>query len=215
MYHNWVSANTKPLEVDSTVFNVFDGEYPPEDTHYDIMLISGSKKGVYDQLDWMIRLQNYIRTTAAKGQKYIGICFGHQILAAAFGSQVIVNPNGWEVATCSFPISNQIQQELNITFTNDLRLYYAHKDIVTSVPEGFTVLGGNDKSPIQGLIKDNQIFTLQGHPEFSKGVLECILQIIEQESLADIEVVTESRKKLALPTDQLWLIDHVLEYLGF
>jgi GMP synthase-like glutamine amidotransferase len=37
--------------------------------------------------------------------KIVGICFGHQIVARAFGGECVPNPKGWEVGVTRVPTS--------------------------------------------------------------------------------------------------------------
>lgn len=48
-------------------------------------------------------LTKFLRHTAEEHPlvRIIGVCFGHQIIARAFGGEVAKNPAGWEVRLCS------------------------------------------------------------------------------------------------------------------
>ncbi len=73
------------FETDS--FDVAAGEYPAKVDDYDAYLITGSPAGVYDKLPWIAPLTTFLKR--AKGRaKLVGICFGHQIMAEAFGGHV-------------------------------------------------------------------------------------------------------------------------------
>lgn len=53
-----------------------------------------------DNLPWIIRLVEFTRELPQKAPntRLVGICFGHQIIARAFGGQLERNPHGWEVS---------------------------------------------------------------------------------------------------------------------
>ena len=58
------------------VYPVVDGVFPTGVDAADGWLITGSKHGVYENLPWMLSLQDLIREAHAAGLPMVGICFG-------------------------------------------------------------------------------------------------------------------------------------------
>ena len=92
----------------------------------------------------MVELMEYIRRLDAEGQFIVGVCFGHQIVAAAFGGEVTQNELGYEIARVEmqvlfffvfkfFQVYNSFVEDLG----EKLYLLYSHRDIVSTVPDGF------------------------------------------------------------------------------
>src|SRR5205807_2341150 len=72
-------------------FAVDEGELPPSPTACDAYLITGAAAGVYEDLPWIAPAADFLRR--AKGQAaLVGVCFGHQLMAQAFGGEVIKSP---------------------------------------------------------------------------------------------------------------------------
>jgi len=81
---------------DYRVFDVQAGELPAPDATFEGHIITGSPAGAYDDLPWIAPLEDFLR--AVKGRtKLVGICFGHQIMAQAFGGRVEKSTKGWGV----------------------------------------------------------------------------------------------------------------------
>src|SRR5215216_1033123 len=89
--------------LDYQSYDVTAGDLPAEPADHDAYLITGSAAGVYEQLPWIDPLMGFLR--AAKGRaKLVGICFGHQVMAEAFGGQVEKVAKGWGVGLHTYPI---------------------------------------------------------------------------------------------------------------
>ena len=94
-----------------------------------------------------------------------GICYGHQLLAKQLGGTV---ENG--------TVGEYGQQTLAVTKKTGLfaglsskeKIWMNHKDVVTKMPEGFTVIGKTSHSAIAAYAsKDNKRVGVQFHPEVS------------------------------------------------
>ena len=89
------------IGIEARTYEVEAGELPADAGAHDAYLITGSPAGVYDDLPWIPKLEAFLGL--AKGRaKLVGICFGHQIMAQAFGGHVEKSSKGW--APASIPI---------------------------------------------------------------------------------------------------------------
>ncbi|MEZ5343660.1 MAG: hypothetical protein R2706_20170 [Acidimicrobiales bacterium] len=70
-------------------FVVFDGRANPlpDPAECDAWLVPGSRASVYDDVDWITRLLAWTRAAYEAGHILFGICFGHQLIAAALGAR--------------------------------------------------------------------------------------------------------------------------------
>ncbi|SGY76962.1 BQ5605_C005g03535 [Microbotryum silenes-dioicae] len=82
-------------------YDAVRGQYPTEDRVKEAngVLITGSASSAYEPIDWITKLVAYTTSLPKINPqiRLIGICFGHQIIARAFGSTVERNSKGWEV----------------------------------------------------------------------------------------------------------------------
>jgi GMP synthase-like glutamine amidotransferase len=80
----------------ATVFDVRERHLPRSVSACEAYVITGSSAGVYDDLPWIKDLMAFLRS-ARGASKLIGICFGHQAMAQAFGGAAVKSPKGWGI----------------------------------------------------------------------------------------------------------------------
>jgi GMP synthase (glutamine-hydrolysing) len=62
-------------------------------------VISGAHAMITDDLPWMLRLADWTRRVVTAQVPFLGICFGHQMLARAMGGKVDFHPRGREIGS--------------------------------------------------------------------------------------------------------------------
>ena len=128
-------------------------------------IITGSVHNAYDDDPWIVGLMEWIRRCEAVRKPLVGICFGHQVIARALGGTVMKSEKGWGLGSYEVNVTAQ-KKWMNLSM-DSVRMLVVHQDQVVIVPKGIKVIASNDFCPNFMLSKDNHIFTVQGHPEFS------------------------------------------------
>lgn len=153
---------------DFASYPVLDGVFPESIQECDGWIITGSKHGVYENLPWMLTLQDAVRDIHAAGLPLIGICFGHQIIAEALGGKVEKSHKGWGVGLHDYAIAPQAPDWMN-TDSGHFTLNVMHQDQVIKLPQDqdTQVLASSEFCEYAALLYGDSIITFQGHPEFS------------------------------------------------
>ena len=146
-------------------WRVVDGEFPDSVTDADGWLIGGSRHGVYEDLPWIPRLQDFIRAAYAEAVPLVGICFGHQAIAQALGGRVEKFREGWRVGRMDYDIEGD-RYALNAW----------HQDQVVELPPSATPVGAGPGCTYAALVYDGRAFSVQPHPEFDDSVLKPLLE---------------------------------------
>lgn len=165
-------------------FQVSHGRWPKAVCDFDAYLLTGSPAGVYDPLPWIGELKTFLR--AAKGQAaLVGICFGHQIMAEAFGGHVIKSPKGWGVGLRHYQV---IDRRPWMDSAPGFSIPASHQDQVILHPPEAKVIAANPFTHFAALAYlDQPAISFQGHPEFEPEFAQALLK---------------SRKGSLLPNDQ-------------
>ncbi|MEO1015334.1 MAG: type 1 glutamine amidotransferase [Pseudomonadota bacterium] len=159
---------------DFAVARVFDGDETPETQNVDGYLITGSPAGVYEDHDWIAPLFETIRAAAATRTPQVGICFGHQAIAAALGGRVEKSEKGWGVGVHRYRVHNESAWMDPIT--QEISCAVSHQDQVVEAPAGARVLAGSEFCPNGALAyAQGPAVSFQMHPEFEHGFASDLL----------------------------------------
>ena len=163
-----------PDAYDWRTYDVDGGELPASPTECDAYLITGSSAGVYEDLPWIARCEDFLR--AAKGRAaLVGVCFGHQLMAQAFGGEVIKSPKGWGVGEHVYEVMGREpwidEAPLRV------RLPASHQDQVVEKPPGAEVFVASEFTPYAGLVwRDQRAISVQPHPEFDPAYAMSLIE---------------------------------------
>ena len=147
-------------------FDVRRGCYPGRIEDCAGYLITGSRASVYDDEPWIDRLKGFVRELNNARAKTVGICFGHQLVAAALGGHVDRAEAGWGVGVHTWEIvddSPWMRPRLD-----ELRLLASHQDQVEVLPQSARLLAASDFCPNAAFAIEGHVFAVQGHPEFTR-----------------------------------------------
>lgn len=171
-------ADLLGAEAIEAVYDVTHGAYPERVEDHAAYLITGSSAGAYDDLPWIEPLKRFL--VAAKGKaKLIGICFGHQIMAEAFGGRVVKSDKGWGIGLQDYAVNGGTPWTEG---TRRIAVPVCHQDQVTEQPPNSTLVGGNDFCPIGMLTYDDQpAISVQFHPEFDPAFVGALIDLIGEE----------------------------------
>jgi GMP synthase-like glutamine amidotransferase len=167
-----------PMLICETV-SLVDGDALPSPHEIEAVLITGSPVGVYDPVAWIEPLKAWIVANAAAQVPQVGICFGHQIMAEAFGGYAHKAPQGWGLGRHDYAVvANQaVNQAWATTLPANLSLAVSHQDQVLTAPASARVLASSEFTPHAALIYDHApALSFQGHPEFCRHFADALIR---------------------------------------
>jgi GMP synthase-like glutamine amidotransferase len=157
---------------DYVTYDVQAGQLPAAPSECDAYIVTGSAAGVYDDLPWIAPLKAFL--VQAKGQPLVGVCFGHQVMAEAFGGKVIKSDKGWGVGLHAYDVAEPAPW---MDAGPQVAVPASHQDQVVELPPGARAVAGSAFTPAGVLVYDDQpAISMQFHPEFEPAYAEALIE---------------------------------------
>lgn len=155
----------------AAVCDVFDGAELPDPHAPSGIVVTGSAAMVSDREPWSERSAAWLRRAIEAGVPTLGICYGHQLIAHAFGGRVEPNPRGRQIGTVTFrPAPEARDDALLGAFAAPFEVHVTHVESVVALPDGVRSLGSTPGDP-NAAFSIGSAHCVQFHPEFDAAIL--------------------------------------------
>ncbi|MBB3184182.1 GMP synthase (glutamine-hydrolyzing) [Halomonas fontilapidosi] len=142
----------------------------------DGLLITGSHAMVSHAEPWSEALKPWLVEARDRNIAMLGVCYGHQLMASAFGGASDFHPAGRESGTREVTLTEAGQQDpLLGSLPGTFRAHLSHAQTVIRAPAGACVLATNGHDPHQALRHGPRQWSVQFHPEFTEAVMRAYL----------------------------------------
>jgi len=176
-FEKWIIDGMQAKAAEFTVVSVYQDEKLPAHDAIAGVVITGSPAMVTDQLDWSEYTADWLRHALVTRLPMLGICYGHQLLAHAFGGQVDYHPQGREIGTVEVNLLDGSEQDpLFSRMGRRFSAHVSHMQSVTRLPAGAKVLGSNDFEAYHAVQFAENIWGCQFHPEFNALVMRAYIE---------------------------------------
>ena len=194
-------------------WDAVEGRLPPfceddSETRH-LYVISGSKSDSFGSDPWIVAFRAYVKEAIGRGLRFMGVCFGHQVIAYSLGGHVQRGPEGFwgggerTVTVCDPLVGGLAGQD-------HLRLCVVHYDMVTRLPPGATLVGTSPEVTNDSYRIGKQVLTFQGHPEITPEFLEKYIDVFCTHMPADR--IAQAKETLKVNTDSSLVADIALRF---
>jgi GMP synthase-like glutamine amidotransferase len=173
-YPELFGALLEPHDVEVVTYNVIDdARWPASLDECDGWIMSPSRLSVYDDVEWIAVAEEVVRELVAREQPFVGICFGHQLLAQALGGKVEQHDKGWGVGVHEYDVTHRSSWMAPPLDT--FKLIASHQDQIVDVPAEASVFATSAFCAVAGMAVGERAWTVQGHPEFTPELADHLL----------------------------------------
>ena len=166
----------RELDADLVEFDVTDGDRP-SGFEFDAVVVTGSRASVYWDREWIPPLVDYVADASDRDLPILGVCYGHQVLAAALGGRV-ESMGEYELGYRT--ISRTGEDELLAGIDDEFVAFTTHSDAVTDLPEGAELLAENDYGV--HAFRCGHAWGVQFHPEYDR---DTAVEVTEGKDLSE------------------------------
>ncbi|WP_123536638.1 type 1 glutamine amidotransferase [Halosimplex salinum] len=156
----------RELDADLTEFHLPGGDYP-ETYDFDGCVVTGSRASVYWDEEWIAPTQEWVGTAIDRGIPFLGVCYGHQLLADVLGGTVDAMGE-YEIGYRT--VEHSGESRLFDGVDDEFTVFTTHSDAVVELPPGAERIAANDYG-VHGFRKD-RVFGVQFHPEYDVRTAE-------------------------------------------
>jgi len=206
MFERMIRAADASADFDTV--SVVNGEPLPDPATLQAVLITGSPAGVYEALDWIAPLEDFVRRTYAARTPMVGVCFGHQLMAQALGGTVRKSDKGWGIGRHVYDIA----RGNGVIEGERIAIAASHQDQVIEPPPGARTILSSDFAEHAGLLYGNgSALSVQPHPEFDTGFAHFCCDI--RQGKAPDDLIARAKASLAEPVDNARLGGAITRFL--
>lgn len=194
-------------------YRVIDGQYPEALDECDAYISSGSKFGVNDEIKWVSVFESFVHQLYQQHIPFIGICFGHQMIARALGGEVCRSDKGWGIGAANVRFNHEeVSQHSWLTEPQgSYSLLVSHQDQIMEPPEDTIVLAGSEFCPYAMIQVGSHFLGIQGHPEFTPAYSNDLIHLRRDSYPAT--TVNTALSSLEQKTDHLCVTQWILNFI--
>ena len=153
----------RELFPEADIYYAPEKEFPNDP---DAVVITGSTSSIMDQEVWIEELISRTRGYIADDIPVLGICFGFQVIAKAFGGNVR-RMEDWEIGyePIEFDGTGIFDSVRHVEFP-----FSVHQDTVSELPQEFKVRGRSERCIQAAEHVEKPVFGVQFHPELTPEI---------------------------------------------
>ena len=147
--------------------------------------------------------KHFVRDVAKEQVPFVGVCFGHQLIAKALGGTVVKSERGWGVG------AKEVEVKGDVGLGSSYTVLTSYQDQIDELPPGAEVLGWNEHCPVSMIGVGENMIGIQGHPEFERAYSEALMES-RRGTLIPEATVDDGLASLEGTTDGDLLVDWIL-----
>lgn len=196
-----------PLSFDT--YDCRQDQFPKDINEYDFYITTGSKASAYEDSAWIGQLIELVRQLDKQQKKFIGICFGHQIIALARRGKVEKSGNGWGIGIARNRIISR--PEWMSDGPAEINILVSHQDQITGLPDDTILIAENDFCPFFIVQWGNHFLSIQGHPEWNTDYSRTLIN--DRKAIIPPDRIKVALNSLQIAPDNALFVRLIMEFV--
>ncbi|HOW53732.1 MAG TPA: glutamine amidotransferase [Syntrophorhabdaceae bacterium] len=181
-FDTWTLQGLGKTKTEARVLDAVSGAALPIAADCAGVILTGSHSMVTDDLPWSVELEEWIPSVVEAGVPFLGICYGHQLLARAAGGEVGFHPRGMEIGTVEIgllpdcagdPLFRSLPQQFSV--------HAAHSQTVLRLPRRAVRLAVGGHEPNHAFRIGGNAWGIQFHPEYDAAIMRSYIAKLADE----------------------------------
>jgi GMP synthase (glutamine-hydrolysing) len=160
------------------------------------VIVTGSHSMVTQELPWSLKLESFIRELVFVKIPFLGICYGHQLLAKSLGGIVDYHPNGMEVGTVNISLSqNAYNDAIFKHLPSSFEAHVVHSQSAITLPTSATLLAYNSYENNHAFKIGSNAWGVQFHPKYDENIMKLYINEVLKEDEEKRKIVLANVKE--------------------
>ena len=170
-FESWIADGLRLATVEVRVVNAKAGAELPHPAKSAGIIATGSHSMITDDPPWSLTVEKWIPSVIRAGIPFLGICYGHQLLARAAGGEAGYHPAGKEFGTVPVHLLPSCADDpLFASLPGTFPVHATHYQSVLRLPPGAVRLAGSSHEPNHAFRLHNA-WGIQFHPEYTADIM--------------------------------------------
>jgi GMP synthase (glutamine-hydrolysing) len=192
-FDDWIAAGLGDAVPQRRIDAQQEAASLPDPSELSAVVVSGSHAMVSHREPWSEQLALWMRRCVEAQVPVLGICYGHQLLAHAFGGHVDNLPGGPEVGTHTVRLTAEAAQDtLFAGLPGQFPAQLVHYQSVLRLPDGAVLLAHSGLEPHQAFRVGGCGWGVQFHPEFSARAMQAYVEHVQEARNAHVSDTSEA-----------------------
>ncbi|WP_319469206.1 glutamine amidotransferase [uncultured Pseudodesulfovibrio sp.] len=165
-FTDWTARAMGLGQSEWSICDVRAGDPLPEPDSFAGCVLTGSHDMVTERAPWMLDAAAWLRGVLGR-IPVLGICFGHQLMAEAFGGKAGFHPNGPEIGSVDVTLNSAAKNDpLFSQLPQTFPAHVTHSQSALVLPSEAVLLASSEHEAHQAFRIGEKAWGVQFHPEF-------------------------------------------------
>jgi GMP synthase (glutamine-hydrolysing) len=206
-FDNWTIKGLGNKNNKVEIVDVLNNAQLPSAEDCSGVVITGSHSYVTENLPWSEEIAEWIPSLINIDVPFLGICYGHQLLAHALGGKVGFHPGGVEIGTVDIRLMPESSADpIFSSLPEQFFVHVTHEQTVLSLPPGAVRLAGNAFEANHAFRYGKSAWGVQFHPEYNTDIMKSyIMNQVDDLKAADrnVEEILATVKETTISAEVL------------